>query len=89
MAAPEVGTLRVRSRVRLGSFVAGRYDSRGVFGWLEATLDGRELGWVWTRPGYMRAQSVQFDVRARAGEPGVLELSLSGGALRCFDFWLP
>jgi hypothetical protein len=88
MAAPEVGTLRVRSRARLGSFVAGRYDSRGVFGWLEATLDGRELGWVWTRPGFMRAQSVQFDVRARAGEPGVLELSLSGGALRCFDFWL-
>lgn len=88
MAAPEVGTLRVRSRVRLGAFVAGRYDARGFPGWLEATLDGRELGWVWTRPGYMRAQSVQFDVRARGGEPGALELSLSGGALRCFDFWL-
>jgi hypothetical protein len=88
MAAPEVGTLRVRSRARLGSFVAGRYDARGAYGWLEATLDGRELGWVWTRPGYMRAQSVQFDVRARGEERGVLELSLSGGALRCFDFWL-
>jgi hypothetical protein len=88
MTAPSVGTLRVRQLTTLGSFIAGRYDARGKQGWIEARLDGRELGWAFNRPAYMRAQSLRFDTRARAGEEAELELTLSGGTLLCFDFWL-
>jgi hypothetical protein len=88
MTAPKVGTLRVRQVVQVGDFVAGRYDARGDQGWMEATLDGRALGWVLNRPAFMRAQSVRFDTRARAGQTAEIELTLAGGMLHCFDFWL-
>jgi hypothetical protein len=88
MTAPKVGPLRVRQSTVLGSFIAGRYDARGEDGTIEARLDGQRLGSVSTRPAYMRAQSLRFDTRSRAGERADLELTLLGGTLLCFDFWL-
>jgi hypothetical protein len=88
MTAPDVGPLRVRQATTLGSFIAGRYDARGKDGSIEARLDGQRLGAVSTRPAYMRAQSLRFDTRARAGEDAALELTLVGGPLLCFDFWM-
>jgi len=87
MAAPLEGVLSVRLPIPPGAFVVGRYDAKGVPGWIEARLDGRSLGRVETRPAYMLQQTIQFDTRG-AGPGGALELLLAGGALRCFDFWL-
>jgi hypothetical protein len=89
MTAPaNAGTLHVRQVIQVGDFVAGRYDARGDQGWMEATLDGRGLGWVWNRPAFMRAQSIRFDTRAHTGQTAEIRLTLAGGMLRCFDFWL-
>jgi hypothetical protein len=90
MAAPMLaapGALKLRMRLPPGSLIVGRYDAKGVPGWIEARLDGQLLGRVETRPAYMRQQTIQFDAR-QVAHVGELELSLGGGALRCFDFWL-
>lgn len=87
MAAPLEGVLSVRLTVPPGAVVAGRYDAKDVPGWIEARLDGQSLGRVEMRPAYMLQQTIQFDTRD-AGPGGELELLLSEGALRCFDFWL-
>lgn len=87
MAAPLDTELVARFAVPAGALLAGRYDAKGQPGWIEARLDGDLLGRVSTRPAYMRQQSILFDTRA-AGHGGQLSLSVGGGALRCFDFWL-
>jgi hypothetical protein len=87
MQSPLEGVLSVRLPIPPGAFVAGRYDAKDVPGWIEARLGGRSLGRVEMRPAYMLQQTIQFDTRD-AGPSRDLELRLSGGALRCFDFWL-
>jgi hypothetical protein len=87
MQAPLDGVLSVRLKTPPGALVAGRYDAKDVPGWIEARLGGQLLGRVETRPAYMLQQTLQFDTRD-VGRGGDLELLLSGGTLRCFDFWL-
>jgi hypothetical protein len=44
MAAPMTEQLAVRLHVPKGALIAGRYDAKGVPGWIEARLDGQLLG---------------------------------------------
>jgi hypothetical protein len=44
------------------------------------------LGFVRTRPAFLRHQFIQFDTRELAGRTVNLEIELAGAALHCFDF---
>jgi hypothetical protein len=86
MAAPDVGELRLRLPIELGGFITGSYDAELGPGSIRAVLDGEELATLQTRPPFMLQQFIQFDTRRHANRTGMLELSIRGGALSCFDF---
>lgn len=86
MTAPDAGDLRVRVQTQLGSFLAGHYDPlKDGAGSIAVSVDGEPLGTVAARPAYLRHQHVQFDTRARRGQPASVEVVLTGTARNCFD----
>lgn len=87
MSAPDAGPLRVAARMKLGSFLAGRYDPAATdAGSLRVSVDGQSLGTVETRPPLLLQQYIQFDTRAFVNREVEVELVLTGAALHCFDF---
>jgi hypothetical protein len=87
MTSPDSGELRIETHVPLGSFLFGTYDPPpGAEGTIRATLEGREIGVVATRPSVLRQQFVEFDTRSAKDRAATLVLSLRGAALHCFDF---
>ncbi len=89
MTAPDVGELRLHAPVALGDFITGRYDAEPGPGSIRVALDGEMLGTLHTRPPFMLQQFFQFDTRQRPNRTGMLELSIRGGALSCFDVGVP
>jgi hypothetical protein len=86
MTAPGDGELRLRTRARLGSFLAGSYDpSEKGEGSVRVSVDGQELGTLPTRPAFLRQQHFRFDTRGHAHESALVEAQFSGAALHCFD----
>jgi hypothetical protein len=86
MTAPDAGDLRVRVQTQLGSFLAGHYDPlKDGPGSITVSVDGEPLGTVAVRPAYQRHQHIQFDTRARRGQPASVEVVLTGMARNCFD----
>ena len=53
---------------------------------IDIGIDGRALGSMATRPFNLCQQTVEFDTRTHRDEKALLELSLTGAALHCFDF---
>lgn len=86
MTAPDAGDLRVRVQTQLGSFLAGHYDPlKDGAGSIAVSVDGEPLGTVAARPAHLRHQHIQFDTRARRGQPASIEVVLTGTARNCFD----
>jgi hypothetical protein len=84
---PRAGPLLLRARARLGGFLRGEYDpSQEGNGSIQVRVDGKRLGYVRTRPSFLRRQFIQFDTRHLAGRTVDLEIELAGAALHCFDF---
>jgi hypothetical protein len=90
MSAPlDAGPLKLRLLTTLGSFVAASYEGpRRGGGLIRVAADGRELGEIQTRPAIERQQFLAFDTRALRDRQAPLEITVEGGALRCFDFEL-
>jgi hypothetical protein len=87
MNAPDVGPLQIEARRTLGSFVTAEYEGtkRGA-GKIRVSVAGEPLGDVDTRPATEREQFLAFDTRRWKGQEALLQISVEGGALRCFDF---
>jgi hypothetical protein len=87
MSAPlDAGPLKLHVLTKLGSFVAVSYEAtrRGA-GIVRVTAGERELGEIQTRPASERQQFLAFDTRALRDQQAPLEITVTGGALRCFD----
>jgi hypothetical protein len=85
--APNIGPLKVQAPLELGSFLRAQYDpSKEGRGSLRVRVDGQQIGFVATRPAFLRHQFVQFDTRQWAHQRHTLELEVTGAALYCFDF---
>ncbi len=87
MTTRDAEQVQIRATLPLGAFLAGRYDPAPEGpGAIQLDVNGRTLANVATRPAYLRRQSIQFDTTEHAGQRTVVELTISGAALHCFDF---
>lgn len=85
--APDAGPLTILTRQRMGEFVDATYEGpRRVSGTIEVAVAGKTVEKVSTRPGSDRQQFLAFDTRAWRGEEALLEITVDGGPLLCFDF---
>ncbi len=87
MQAPGAGPLRLSVPVGDAQFIWGAYAvPKKAKGTLGATLAGKSLGHINTRPHVFRRQFVQFDVRDHVDPNAPLLISMGGAPLNCFDF---
>jgi hypothetical protein len=85
-AAQDAGPLTLRVSQRLGSFVAASYEGpRRGGGAIHVVAAGEDLGSAGVRPAVERQQFLAFDTRSLRGREVPLEITVEGGALRCFD----
>lgn len=86
MHAPDVGPLVIDARLPIGAFVFGKYDpAEQGGGSIRASIDGRSIGEVATRPSGLCQQAIAFDTRADQGREARLHVEVTGAALHCFD----